>query len=366
MSEERRYITDEEREVIAKGFAARISDRFLQIDNRASNAWSGFFHFGESEAGNELRNGILNRLHDAGWPVTRMEGWDYKWDEGTKSGGQPNRALQHIISNMTDPGTWTSLAMTTMRSIEQRRDGFGMSISFMGEGADEALDFLAKDENLAVLDKAVEGSISELTPKYGDPFGLTVNRKAGLAAMFNAVMDHAPFAYFNGMMRSPEEQDAAHKEFRLIKVLKNTLLPLMRHFNGMKDDKWVPGLEFQGRLEEYLEAWYGWKLRGDDNDSRALRETLWGLASAAEVKTTLPIRLALQDTVLPPQPSARRAKDFILAHVDEIETAAIKGVTVELNKELASPEGLITRHCQVGDRPYRAPPPPASLGSGPA
>jgi len=365
MSEERRYLTDEERYEIAKGYAARIPDKFLEIDHRARDAWSGFFHIGESEAGNELRNGILNRLHDAGWPVTRMEGWDYKWDAGTKSGGPVNRAVWELVTNMTDPATWTSMALTPMLSAKQRRHSFGSSLSFEKEGVEEALDFIAKPENLAALDKAVEDSIAELEPKYGNPFTQTVNRKAGLTAIFNALREHKPFSYLNGF-RSPEEQDAAYKEFRLIKVLKNTLLPLMRHFNDGKDEKWVPGLEFQGRLEEYLEAWYGWKLRGDDNDSRALRETLWGLASAAEEKTTIPVRFALQDTVVPPRPSQRRAKDFILEHIDEIETAAIKGVTVELNKELASPEGLVTRHCRVGDRPYRVPPPPASLGSGPA
>lgn len=364
MSEERRFITREERDVIAEGYAARIPDKFIEIDRRARDAWSGFFHIGESEAGNELRNGILNRLHDAGWPVVRMEGWNYKWDAGTKSGGVPNRAVWELVTNMTDPATWTSMALTPMLSDKHRRHSFGSSLSFEDEGVEEALDFIAKPENLAALEKAVEDSIAELEPKYGNPFAQTVNRKAGLTAIFNALMDHAPFAYFNGM-RSPEEQEAAHKEFRLIKVLKNTLLPLMRHFNGMKDDKWVPGMEFQGRLEEYLEAWYGWKLSGDDNDSRALKETLWGLASAAEEKTTIPVRFKLQDVILPPRPSQRKAKDFILAHVDEIEVAAIKGVTVELNKGLASSEGLVTRHCQVGDRPYRKPPAPASLGSGP-
>lgn len=321
----------EDRMATGKALGLRLPERLMDIDARVTKAYDGLYVLGDLDATYQFCNGFINALHDQGWPIFRRDKHGFLQRElGTRGGIHMIAGVSDVLRAMTDPASRVTLGGKRLDERAHRRDSLGCALAF-SDDYEGAVEFLQKEENMVALEKSVNNMLAEVTREYGDPLAVRAVRKSLLKPVFNALNAHNPFS----------RPDA---ETRLVRSLKEGLLPLMRHFNALQREQWVPGLEFQRRMEDQLRE-RGWNIGGDGDKHSRLQGAFWGLASLAEARTTLPIRLSLQDGTNPPCPWKRKPQDFILAHVDDIQSAATS-VADELRRELASPEGVQYRHVQ--------------------
>ena len=298
-----------------------ITDRLVEIAKQARQATQGAFILGELEGYRAFRSDIVNRLKAKGWPVLGRSA-DGSWQR-TEENQDHLEGLDKILDRITESyynkdGFATSLSLTFARDNDRPDiDAFKSAV------------FLSREDNLNTLVQAVQESIDEFQKTYGNPFLVKHYQRSFLRAAFDAVCDHI--------------KPAKTFESQSIKTFK-TLLETMREFSSRSGKECVPGIEFQGRMEDVLRD-KGWPIPKDGLSP--LRERLWTLASAAEVKTTLPIRIELQNETEPPQSSIYHSQQYILSHLPDIEQARIQ-VKSELDQESKNLSGYTPRHFQWG------------------
>lgn len=313
-------------EAAIKAMEAKIPEKLMAIARHAGQAAAGFTVLGDWDALREFQNEINNRLKEKGWPLYRKVN-SYQWQEDEES--------TEIIEGLH----WTVDRITEHKHVRSEND-YGesdkslrrtLAFHILMDGEDknrEAIrDFILQEKNLSALDDTVREVIGEMTNTYGDPLIVKFNQRSLRKAFSDAVAD--------------KMSETRSVEGRLCDRLK-ALVATMRVY--AKKDWGAGGMEFQGRMNGELKQ-MGWPL-DSERGSDTLTDQLWTLAGQAQFRTSVNVRLALQDETVPPAKKNRAAMDFILAHMDDID-AAKKIVTDELDRELATEYGLVPRHINL-------------------
>lgn len=271
-----------------------IPDLLLDTVKSSLQTASNFYVLGELEAIDDFREALIKNLSAQGWPVDDEAA---RWKNGS----------HHMFETMT-LDSW----MTKPKDEDWRRN-----LSYWVEQLSEEMrPFFLKPGKLLQLEKAVEQATAETAKTYGDPQQVKHGQLSGRRAMFNAIAAHLE-----------KDETAETKLWREMRRLVRALRAQARQHG-------VSSLDFQRMIEENLRR-KAWPIDAHEKEQRDLSENLWRLAQAAELKTSLPFRLALQDATSPPHKPARAAKDFILAHTGDIR-AGVNEVTAEIDRSHAA------------------------------
>lgn len=190
--------------------------------------------------------------------------------------------------------------------------------------------FLVEPKNITALQAAVDDTTAQLAKDWGDPAKVKHGQRSLIKATFAAV--------------SEKIIGADTPERKLCAELK-AMTALMKKAYA---DHNVPSIEFQGRVEEYLDK-KGWPIAEPTDIHRCLASRLWSLASGAQSRSSIPMRWELQYSTSPPRTSFREPTEYIMQNIPDIGEAA-RAVATELNAECKTERGLITRHCKIMGR----------------
>jgi hypothetical protein len=187
--------------------------------------------------------------------------------------------------------------------------------------------FLVDPQNIATLQAAVEETTAQVAKDWGDPAKVKHKQRSLIKATFAAVSEKITGA------DTPERKLAAELK---------AMTALMKKAYA---DHEVPSIEFQGRVNEYLDK-KGWPIEEVTDIHKCLSSRLWALAREAQFKSTIPVRWELQYSTFPPRTSFREPTEYIMQNIPDIGEAA-RAVAAELDMECKTERGLITRHCKI-------------------
>lgn len=277
-----------------------IPAQLVEISRQIGEASERFFILGDLKGSKTFLDNLTEQLKIQNWPM------------------EENKELHKFI---TDSQRWMRGSSRHVKNT---------LIPYMYEfDSKELRPFLFEEKNLSVFETALGAAIDKTKETYGDPHQVKRNKRNLLKAAFNAVKDR--------ILHS----DAPERKLSLA----------LKELNGTMNQyalRNVPAIEFQGRIDDALES-KGWKLSHKHDQYKTLSSQFWNSAKSSERATSIFMRWEMQDATTPPRKSLREAKDFILTHIDDIKEAA-KNVATELDQELASTNGLITRYCTINGR----------------
>jgi len=290
----------------------KFSKNFIQASRLATKAANGFFALGELDGLYAFKSSLKQQLKSNGWPI-----------EPQKDRFGPSDEMNQFINN----------------GVTDTRAGFAsyhnehLNFWFVRLPTEAEKNFVKSEAGLNILKKSITAAIGDTAKTFGDALAVKHRQRSILKAAFEAAAAGTGFG----------KNDA---EAKLINVL-NSVAKTMNAYQT----KGVPDVEFRYRMIERLEE-LKWPVNNPDDIFKTLAMEFSGLIhSATYSKTSVDIRYQLQDDTKPARKPYRAAKDFILSHADDITTAA-KQVATELDAELATPEGLVTRHCQIAGRKH--------------
>ena len=290
----------------------KFSKNFIQVSRLATKAANGFFALGELDGLDAFKASLKQQLKNNGWPIEPQ-------NDRLGPRDPMNQFIEHGITD------------TRSYSISQSNKHLNLWFNELPTEAEK--NFIKSEAGLNILKKSITAATEDTAKTFGDALAVQHHQRSILKAAFDAVAAGIGFG----------KNDA---ETKLINILK-TLVQTMNTY----DAKGVPDVEFRDRTMERLEElkWPTKSVHGHYNSDLAA-ELSWLIHSATHSKTSIDTRYMLQDDTKPARKPYRAAKDFILSHADDIITAA-KQVAVELDAELATPEGLVTRYCRIISEP---------------
>ncbi|MEZ0261676.1 MAG: hypothetical protein ACAH80_11750 [Alphaproteobacteria bacterium] len=273
---------------------ARAAQRIGDLSER-------FFVLGELPGSKDFLERLADGLRDKGWPI------------GT-TGADP------LYNMVTDCFRWQRGKVSDIsESLYRYLNEFSHTTS--------TRTFLTVPANIATLQETIEEAIVSNAKDWGDPFVVKQGQRSLVKAAFTAVS---------------EKITGADTPARKLAAELKAMTAIMKKAYA---DHEVPSIEFQGRVEEYLDK-KGWPIAEVTDIHRCLASRLWSLAREAQFKSTIPMRWELQYETFPPRTSFKEPTEYIMQNIPDIGEAA-KAVGAELDAECKTERGLITRHCNI-------------------
>jgi hypothetical protein len=289
--------------------AIKFSDALMKEIKRGTKARQGFFVLGELEGSRAFRDNFFMALKENGWPIERA---------ALKKRSDPNTPMDNFIE----------YALIDTHAFYNKHKQLNVNCWFRYLNADEQA-FVTGDTAIGILSKSLDTAIEKTAAQYGDAMSVKHDQKSTLKALRQSAA-----AWFGFNKDKPETKMG--KAFR-------DVVKLMRSYS----DKGVPSYEFQCRITERLEK-MKWPINDPDDIHKPLQDELCGLLRATE-SNNAGYYYRLQDDNVPARKPYRAAKDFLLSNFNDVSKAA-NDVAAELDKELATQDGLITRHCILAGR----------------
>ncbi|MEZ0225950.1 MAG: hypothetical protein ACAH83_15455 [Alphaproteobacteria bacterium] len=271
-----------------------IPRKLVELSKFASKASYGFFVLGDMDGLHSFRESLAQKLAERGWDISTGD---------HRSGPDDmRRFMDEAFLYNFHPGRFPHARVRWI-----------LHVCLSEHRTPETAAFATDPKNFGTLEAAVNAALEETKARFGDPMTIKYKQKSFLKAVFDTAA--SKFA-------------AETPETRLTKVFEDMARTARKYNDTIK----VHPAEFRDFVSDVL-AGKGW----DVKNSAMRNELVWLESSARFSQTQIGIRKELQDDTLPARPIYRAAKDFMMAHSDEL-SAAIREVAAELDKKAVAPK----------------------------